>query len=372
MLATIFLIEYLGLICFCVFFIVIYFKNSRETVASNKYLGLIALIIVFSVVFAILTKIAFKPGLEVNAFWMMTILIAPIVALIFLVFFSTTLNNIVKYRFSFTLKFFYELETRLTQKIQVMNQTRQDSVRKINHILIFAGLLGLWYLCVVLLLTVTGSLKGMVPEEQNAILVFFLMLSNRMDPAKSLLNFGWFYYVLFYFFYVLFIIMIANEFTRKSKRTCLPFNYVSRIVLTDQELRGYGTYLYFSIGHLFAALFCPPMIFFSILGISSIADLVASQVGIRFGKKQIKWNKKKTWEGTIAAVLTSFFICFLFVGIAWGVVFSIAFLIVDVITGIGFRNMDLSDNLLTPIALALVYIVFEFALVMPHHALLAF
>ncbi|MBN1801335.1 MAG: hypothetical protein JW891_07505 [Candidatus Lokiarchaeota archaeon] len=372
MLATIFFIEYLALAVFCVFCILVYFKNSRESVLSNKYMGLFALIVVFTCIFSILARIIIEPGLEINAFWMITILFAPIVALILLIFFSTTLNNVIKYRFSFTLKFFYELETRLTQKIQVMNQTRQDTVRKINHVLMFVGLLVLWYICVVILLSVVGSLKGMIPEEQNVILVFFLMFSDQISPASALLNFGWFYYVIFYVFYVLFIVMIANEFTRKSHRTCLPFNYISRIVLTDEEIRSYGTYLYFSIGHLLASLFCPPMVFFAILGVSSIADLVASQVGIRFGKKQIRWNRKKTWEGSIAASLACFFICLLFVGITLSILFSVVFLVVDIITGVGFRNLNLSDNLLTPIALTLVYIFVEMAFNVPHQALLVF
>ncbi|MFX1238574.1 MAG: hypothetical protein ACFE8P_12745 [Promethearchaeota archaeon] len=160
--------------------------------------------------------------------------------------------------------------------------------------------------------------------------------------------------------------MIANEFTRKSERCCLPFNYISRIILTEDEKRGYGTYLYFSIGHLFASLFCPPMVFFSILGVSSIADLVASQVGIRYGNRRIKWNKEKTWEGTLTATIVCFIICVFFVGFAWSFIFSIAFLVVDIVTGIGFRNLEISDNLLTPIALTFIYMSITLVFALPY------
>ena len=122
------------------------------------------------------------------------------------------------------------------------------------------------------------------------------------------------------------------------------------------EKKGYGSYLYFSIGHLFAALFCPPMVLLAILGMSSIGDLMASQIGMRYGKNHIQWNQKKTWEGAIAATITCFIICFFFIGIVWGVIFSLAYLLFDIFTGKGFRNIDLSDNYLIPIGCTIIYL----------------
>jgi len=135
---------------------------------------------------------------------------------------------------------------------------------------------------------------------------------------------------------------------------------MSKLLLSEDEKRGYGTYLYFAIGQMFAAFLCPPMVFFAILGMSSIGDLMASQVGIRHGKRHISWNQKKTWEGTIAATISCFFICLFFIGIIWGVIFSIAFLLFDLFTGKGFRNVNLSDNLLIPIGCALLYLFIRF------------
>ena len=156
--------------------------------------------------------------------------------------------------------------------------------------------------------------------------------------------------------------MLANEFTSNNTRFTFPFNYMSRLLLSEDEKSGYGTYLYFAIGQMFAAFLCPPMIFFAILGMGSIGDLMASQVGIRYGKTHISWNQKKTWEGTVAATITCFIICFFFIGIIWGLIFSITFMIFDVFTGKGFRNINLSDNLLIPIGCALVYLLIRFSL----------
>ena len=76
---------------------------------------------------------------------------------------------------------------------------------------------------------------------------------------------------------------------------------------------------------MFAAFVCPPMVYLAILGISSISDLMTSQIGIRMGKKHIDWNKNKTWEGTIAGTITTFIISLFFIGLYWSLIFSIIF-----------------------------------------------
>ena len=83
---------------------------------------------------------------------------------------------------------------------------------------------------------------------------------------------------------------------------------------------------------MFASFICPPMVFLAILGLSSIGDLTASQIGIRFGKKRIKWNTNKTWEGTISSALICFILSFFFVGFVWALLFAILILIVDLLT----------------------------------------
>ncbi|MFX0106479.1 MAG: hypothetical protein ACFE75_13465, partial [Candidatus Hodarchaeota archaeon] len=67
----------------------------------------------------------------------------------------------------------------------------------------------------------------------------------------------------------------------------------------------------------------------------------------------ILWNKKKTWEGTIAGMITTFIICLFFVGIYLSGMFSLVFLIFDIFTN---KPIRLSDNLLIPIGCSLTYI----------------
>lgn len=258
---------------------------------------------------------------------------------------------------------------KLREKRSIWSKSKKDSLRKLNHVLIFIGLLVVWYVGLFLVQTYTGSYAGMIPEENNMLLLYLRLLTEPDSINEVLFLLGWFYYLLFFFFYVLSIFMLINEFTRKLKKLSFPFTFFTKIYLTDKEHESYGTYLFFSIGQMFAAFISPPMIFFAILGISSISDLMASQIGIRFGKKHISWNEKKTWEGTAAGALTTFIICFLFTGVIWSSIFTIAFLVFDIVTN---KPINLSDNLLIPIGCSLIYILVRFFFNLDYYTVLLF
>ncbi|MFX1277399.1 MAG: hypothetical protein ACFFBP_04675 [Promethearchaeota archaeon] len=291
---------------------------------------------------------------------MIILLYSPILILTSIILVSTAFIFLIKKQPKYNLIYFIKLTTRLTGNVDNMNKTKRDSIRKINHILLFIGLILLWLICLIIIINITGSSSGMLPTNNNMVLIFIQLLLNVENRSEILFNFGWFYYLLLFFFYALFLLMITNEFTRKSKRFIFPFNFVSKFVLIGEEIDGYGSYLYFAIGHLFASFFCPPMIFLSILGMSSIGDLMASQIGIRYGKRTISWNHQKTWEGTITATITCFIICFFFIGIIWGIIFSISFLVFDTLTGKGFKKIDLSDNILIPIGCTIIFLIVRF------------
>ncbi|MHA2129570.1 MAG: hypothetical protein ACW99L_06315, partial [Promethearchaeota archaeon] len=246
---------------------------------------------------------------------------------------------------------------KLENKLEVWSKSKKDSIRKFNHVLIFAGLLLVWYIGLYLAFDKTGSSSGMIPEENNMLLQYSKLLNKPGSIIDVLFSFGWFYYILFFFFYLLCMFMLANEFTRKSNHFSFPFNISTKMILSEREKLGYGTYLYFTIGQTFAAFICPPMVFFAILGMGSISDLITSQIGIRFGKRHIFWNKDKTWEGTLAGTFVTFLICFLFLGIIWSIIFSLAFTIFDVLTN---KPIKLSDNLLIPVGCSLIYVFVRF------------
>ena len=360
MILQLFYVLFVALIAWFLLVIRGYLLLSREINSYNRFFGIFGLGTIFILLLIILILIAQDISLTLNGFLVVFFLNLPILVVGMLILLSTGLARSFRKRFESKVKYFQELEVRTLNKLKSMSKTRIDTLRKINHVLIFIGLFVVWSISFGIVMSFSGSWSGMIPLENNMLLIYIQLLTKSKSVSEVLFSLGWFYYILFYFFYAFSFVMLANEFTRKNSRYVFPFNYMSRLLLSEDEKRGYGTYLYFAIGQMFATFLCPPMVFFAILGMSSIGDLMASQVGIRYGKTHISWNQKKTWEGTIAATICCFFICFFFVGVIWGVIFSTAFLIFDVFTGKDFRNINLSDNLLIPIGCALLYLFIRF------------
>jgi len=261
------------------------------------------------------------------------------------------------YRLIYGSKEYTKLEERMAKRLEEMSKTRRDTYRKISHVLIFIGLFVIWMIAYYHVMHSEKTWVGMIPEDNNMLAMYYRLINEPDAMREVLFNQGWFYFLIFFFFYGLCMFLLVNELTRKTKKISFPFNLFPKLVMTEEEKESYGTYLYFAIGQMFAAFLCPPMVFFAILGMAGIGDLMTSQIGIRYGKHHIKWNDNKTWEGNIAGTITSFAICFFFLGIIWALIFAIAFMAIDLFTD---KPINLSDNLLIPIGCALLYVFIRF------------
>lgn len=345
--------------------LVVFIYLSHKLDVQNNFIALGALVFVFTQI--LLFLLLMNQEVELQPFFVPLWLLLLGIPLLFpsiLILISTLTVFIYKYK---TKRNFSEITKKLERKRKGWSKAKKDSLRKINHIFIFIFLFVIWYGGLFVVNLVTGSSSGMIPEENNMLLQYLNLINKPASIIEVLFSFGWFYYLLFFFFYLVCLCILANEFTRKSKYVSFPFNFFTMIYLTEKEQENYGSYLFFAIGQMFAALISPPMIFFAILGISSISDMITSQIGIRYGKKRILWNKNKTWEGTITGTLVSFVICFLFIGIFWSLIFSIVYMIFDILTN---KPFNLSDNLLIPIGCSIVYIFMRFFFNLDYYTIL--
>ncbi len=343
-----------------------YMNFSHKPDTLNNFFGFISLffVLIHILVFLLLMfqeKYFYKSVLPL---WLL-VLGLPLLLIWITVVISTVVFHL--YKLVFKTRDFSKFAEKSAKKMQTMKKTKRDTLRKISHVLMFIGIFVIWYIGYDIVKHSGKRWAGMVPEEDNMLFLYLTLLKKPESIREVLFALGWFYYLLFFFFYVLSLVLLANELTRKSKYLAFPFNLSASIFLCEEEKEGYGTYLYFAIGQMFAAFLCPPMVFFAILGISSISDLCASQIGIRFGKHHILWNKDKTWEGTMAATLSSIVICYFFVGIAWALVFTGFVVIFDIFTD---KPFNLSDNLLNPIGLSLLYILLRYFLEFGHYTII--
>ena len=279
----------------------------------------------------------------------------PILSVLIIIFISSLIYIILKFGFKFQI--FTKYKENMMSRFAKRSKLRNDIYRKLAHVLIFIGLFILWSIGTITVQDFSGSTEGMIPDENNMLYLYMRIFTQTDSFNEILFSFGWFYYLLFFFFYSFTLLMLSIEFTRKTRYFSFPFNFVCSIYLCDDEKEGYGAYLYFTLGQMIASFICPPMVFLAILGISSIADLMTSQVGIRIGKHKLRFNSNKSWEGTIVGCITSFIICIFFVGLNWAAIFTLIFFIVDIMTR---KPVNISDNLLIPMGCALVYVLVRY------------
>jgi len=335
---------------FIVLFSFMHFSYKKEVL--NNFLGFSALLLTFLIIIIVLLLMFQDATLYSTTIPIFSLSFGlPLLIIGAIVLISSVL--LFSYKKIFKNKDLSKFWSSLEEKTNKRSKLRGDTYRKIPHVLIFIGLLFIWYSGVIIVKDLTGSITGMIPDENNMFLLFLTIITEPNSISTVLFSLGWFYYLLFFFFYGFCLIMIANEFTRKVKRLGFPFNFLCKVLLCEEEKRSYGTYLFFAIGQMVAALITPPMVFLTILGMSSLADLATSQVGIRYGKNKIKWNSEKSWQGAIAGIIACFIICTLLIGIYWAFIFTFAFFIFDVLTN---KPLNISDNLLIPFGSSLIFL----------------
>ncbi|TFF93728.1 MAG: hypothetical protein EU544_05450 [Promethearchaeota archaeon] len=348
---------------FLILFGYMHFSDKQDTI--NNIVGFGSLFFVFIHILGFLLLMLQDAYLNPKTelwFWALGL---PLLILGAIIVVSTFI--IYLYRLIYGSKDLTLLEENWSDKMTVMDKVRRDTYRKISHVLIFIGLFVIWIIGYNYVVNATAKWAGMIPEENNTLKLYYQLLSKPDSIRTVLFSLGWFYYLIFFFFYSFCMFMLANELTRKTRYLSFPFNLLPRLLMTKEEKDSYGTYLYFAMGQMFAAFVCPPMVYFAILGMSGIGDLMTSQVGIRWGKHQIQWNQRKTWEGNVAGTITSFFICLPFIGVVWALIFAITFMAFDLFTN---RPINLSDNLLIPIGCALIFLLIRHYLELDYFAFL--
>jgi len=343
-----------------------YLQLSDRSDGVNNFLAFFALSFVFFNILILLNLMNHIEKYEVTIFPLYVRTLGIPVIVIWLILAVTTLLTAL-YKSIFKSKDFTKLHEKMNVRLDNMSKAKRDTLRKISHVLMFIGFFIIWNVSYTMVSSSEADWVEMLPSNNNTLDFYIKTLTQPDYLYPELLNLGWFYFLLLFFFFMFCLVLLANELTRKAKYVYFPFNLFPKLIMSEEEKRSYGTYLYFAIGQLFAAFLCPPMVFLAILGMASLADLMTSQVGIRFGKHRIKWNNKKTWEGAIAGTITCLVLCFFFVGIVWAIIFAFVFTIIDLGTN---KPLNASDNLLIPIGCAIVYVLLRFLLDLNYYTII--
>ena len=221
--------------------------------------------------------------------------------------------------------------------------------RKFFHAAIFIGIL--WALAIIApyqrkneyeYTYFWGDFTGLVLRN-------YLEMSHPYSVAQG---------IIIIIFYIMSWLFLVTETVRLSPRFHFPLGKILENTLRASELNAYASYVHFSTGFLFASLFLPPSLLLGCFSLFTFGDSMAASVGIRKGKHKIRVNPKKSWEGTITGFLASFLIAVPFVGLAWSLGGAIIFIIIDIFTP---TPLPISDNILVPILIPVLYWAFAMA-----------
>lgn len=155
---------------------------------------------------------------------------------------------------------------------------------------------------------------------------------------------------------------VVFEAIRHSKTLYFPTTPWFTKYLRSDEQNNIATYCFFFLSSQFAVFLICPVLAISILGVTTIGDLLASQFGMRWGKRRFSFNPKKTRLGTLAGCTGSFFICLLFLGPIYALAATTIFFITDILTD---TPVKLSDNLLNPVLITFTFILLSLSGINP-------
>ncbi|MHA1490993.1 MAG: hypothetical protein ACTSRI_15265, partial [Promethearchaeota archaeon] len=194
---------------------------SRKRTFLNNIFGFGALLIVFINILIILLLMFQEEELhlELIPLWLLALGL-PMILIGLIIIISTVLLFI--YRLIFKSRDKSALEKKVEKKLDKKNKLRRDLYRKIPHVLIFIGLFIVWYVSLDLVVILKEESDGMIPPENNMLFLYLQLLTEPNSIQEVLFSLGWFYYVLFFFCYGLCLIIIANEFARKTKHVAFP------------------------------------------------------------------------------------------------------------------------------------------------------
>jgi dolichol kinase len=171
----------------------------------------------------------------------------------------------------------------------------------------------------------------------------------------------WGQYTVAFFTIIAFLGLSTSEIVRVYFYQAYPLKSVKKIFRQKEIGAALGSHIALTVGCLSVILiFGPtePQIVMASISISAIADGAASVVGKRFGSHQYRTvfsKKRKTLEGMLTETIVSLVLSFLFLIYRFGAYsFLLAFVAAMVIDFIDYLSLQVSDNLINPIASALV------------------
>ena len=233
----------------------------------------------------------------------------------------------------------------------------QDLLRKSGHMIFFVMLFSISMIAKGVFRADYGDLDFLFRFWEIRPDLYYFTIYTATDPAMYQ-EIGIMHTPLIFAFHIGAIISMFLDWVRMSTK----FWTIGRNTLIKfarkSEINAMPSFIPFFTGILAMSILLPPLPIYAMMACVIFADTAASQIGIRFGKHKLAWNKKKSWEGAIAGMIMALFITYLFVGPIWAIVATICFFIGD---GLTEHPLKISDNLLIPVIIGVSFVILFFS-----------
>ncbi|MHA1271338.1 MAG: hypothetical protein ACTSPY_16210 [Candidatus Helarchaeota archaeon] len=341
------IISYICLIGAFVFIIIILSSQLKRLYKSSDYESFYS--IISSVIVLIISLFLFI-YFKLIAVSPTDVLISIIVSIIFLFFIGYNIAVLIYNR----------LRKRKGQIEKGIKEQKNNTISRFNyheflrksfHFLIFGGIIAFLFISI--------SVLSYLYENSHDILIYELMTNfwgpNPRDPLNHyevLTKVAPSSVFLLSFFLVSSIIIVMNEGARLTGWFNFPLSKAASLFLREKEVNTFASYLFFVIGMTFSSLILSTFPILSILATLSFGDSSYALIGKRFGRHKIPFNKIKSIEGSIGGFIITFIATTLFVGYIYGLLATIIFTVIDVIT----PRIPMCDNIMGPIFITIGYI----------------
>jgi dolichol kinase len=321
-------------------------KNHNHRTAANN---IICISLVFFLCYNTLYLLITARAINDNYFFIWFFSVVPI-AILWILFIVST----IWFRRKNKIPNISELKRKYAE-INQSDMLMEDMKRKGAHVAFFIILWLVIFIAIPIGILVEPSLLGdqfKIWEFNGNISSDLFLYYNFLINPSTINQFGFIHLILIVGFIFSAYGFIMFETIRHSKVFYFPTTSWFTRYLKTEEHEHIASYCYFFLAAPFAAFILPPLYSIAILGVTTIGDLLASQIGMRFGRSKIRINPHKSKAGRLAGTLGSLVITTIFIGPFFGIAAAFIFYLTDTLTE---TPIHVSDNLANPTLITLLF-----------------
>jgi dolichol kinase len=146
---------------------------------------------------------------------------------------------------------------------------------------------------------------------------------------------------------------LTAEYVRLRTYPLRLFDFLVNKMLRGHERTSMAAYVYWFAGSLPVILLLSKMLAMTTIAVTLLGDTLAALVGVALGRHKLPMNPSKSWEGTFAGTVTSFFVTLLLSSILTSPNLPLSLVAAAVFAVVDIIRLPIDDNFLMPLLIGL-------------------